>query len=330
MIPSEKRMAVVRALDQAFGVREFEDIQAVTGGHTSSLVFRIVVRGAPFLLKIILRADSPARHYTCMRAAAEAALAPRVWYTSVDDKISITDFVEAKPFPMADALVRMPEVLRRLHALPPFDGVPNSINTSCMFLRNGGPMVDRFTERFRAARVLSEAECAELFERYGQIAAVYAHCEADMVSSHNDLFKPDNILFDGRRVWLVDWEAAFLNDRYPDLAVVANLVVADEAQEQIYLQEYFGAALDAYRRARFFLARQISHIFYAMVYLMIGSGAGTAPEFGDFQRRMWSGGVDLADAGTKTVYGRLHWERLLHGVRQPRFHQAIGIVGGRE
>ena len=34
-----------------------------------------------------------------------------------------------------------------------------------------------------------------------------------MVSSHVDL-KPDNMLFDGERVWLVDWQAGFANDRY--------------------------------------------------------------------------------------------------------------------
>ena len=70
-----------------------------------------------------------------------------------------------------------------------------------------------------------------------------------MVSSHNDLFKPDNILFDGKRVWLVDWEAAFLNDRYADLAVAANLVVTNNAEERVYLQEYFGGPPDQYQLA---------------------------------------------------------------------------------
>src|ERR1022692_2472698 len=37
--------------------------------------------------------------------------------------------------------------------------------------------------------------------------------ESNWVSSHNDL-TPENSLFDGDRGWLVDWEAAFLNDRY--------------------------------------------------------------------------------------------------------------------
>jgi hypothetical protein len=41
----------------------------------SSRVFRITVRGAPFLLKINTRANDPARHYACMKAAAEAGVA---------------------------------------------------------------------------------------------------------------------------------------------------------------------------------------------------------------------------------------------------------------
>jgi len=158
-------------------------------------------------------AYDPTRHFACMKSAAEAGLAPHVWYTSIEDKISITDFVQAVPFPVSDALVRIPTALRALHALPPFPGVPNHINTSCMFLMNKGAAVDGFIQRFQAANIFPEGESEELFDRYAQVAAVYPHHDADMVSSHNDLFKPDNILFDGHRVWLVDWEAAFLNDR---------------------------------------------------------------------------------------------------------------------
>jgi len=271
MIPQEKSAAVTRGLREAFGVTAFEDIRMLTKGQTSSLVFRIVVRGSSFLLKIIMRTDDPTRHFTCMKAAAEAGLAPHVWYTSIEDRIAITDFVEEATFPVADALVRIPAALRTLHSLPPFPGAPNHLNTTCMFLINKGTAVDGFIQRFQAANILPEGESEELLARYAQLAAVYPHHDPDMVSSHNDLFKPDNILFDGRRVWLVDWEAAFLNDRYADLAVVANLVVTNNAEERGYLQEYFGQPPDQYQLARFFVMQQVAHIFYAMAFLLLGS-----------------------------------------------------------
>jgi len=234
MIPPEKSAAVTRGLCEAFGVNEFKDIRKLTTRPTSNLVFRIVVRGSPFLLKIATRAGDPTRPFACMRAAAEAGLAPHVWYTSVGDRVAITDFVEEAPFPVTDALVRIPAALRILHALPPFLEVPDHLNTSCMFLMNKGGAVDGFIEKFQAANILPEGEREELLARYSQLAAVYPLHDPDMVSSHNDLFKPDNILFDGRRVWLVDWEAAFLNDRYADLAVVANMVVQNTPEDRLF------------------------------------------------------------------------------------------------
>ncbi|HLX42420.1 MAG TPA: phosphotransferase [Bryobacteraceae bacterium] len=331
MIPPEKSDAVSRGLREAFGVAEFDGIRMIKD-QALSLVFRIVVGGLPFLLKISGRTNDPARHYACMRAAAEAGLAPRVLYTSVEDKLSIEDFVEARPFPAAEALVRLPAALRRLHALPPFPGVPDHINTSCVFLINKGAALDGFLQRFQAANILEKGESEELFARYAQIVAAYPHHDADFVSSHNDLFKPDNFVFDGQRVWLVDWEAAFRNDRYADLAVVANLVVANEAEESLYLQEYFGASPDAYQLARFFLMRQVSHMFYAMAFLQMGSPVDwneTVPEFPELQRRFWAGELTLEDKHSRTVYGRLHWDRLLRNTRQARFNEALRIVSDR-
>ena len=333
-IPQEKSAAVSHGLKEAFGVTEFEEIRMIKD-LAASMVFRIVVRGAPFLLKISLRTNDPARHYACMRAAAESGLAPRVWYTSVEDRISIEDFVTARPLPMGDGLVRIPAVLRRLHALPSFGGVPSHINTTFMFLINKGPAVDGFIQKFKAAGILAKAESEELFARYAQLVEAYPHNDADMVSSHNDLFKPDNILFDGSQLWLIDWEAAFLNDRYADLAVAANLVVRNDAEERVYLQEYFGAPPDEYQLARFFLAKQVAHMFYAMVYLLMGSSgkpidwSEPTPEVGEFQRRMWAGEADLADKQTKIVYGRVHLGRLFANGQQARFDEALRIISER-
>src|ERR1700733_1431834 len=108
MIPQEMTEPVARGLREAFGVTEFEDISRITRGRTTSLVFRIVVRGAPYLLKIITRTEDPTRHYTSMRAAADAGVAPPVWHTDVENSIAITGFVEALPLTVSEALVRLP------------------------------------------------------------------------------------------------------------------------------------------------------------------------------------------------------------------------------
>ncbi|MFZ0589745.1 MAG: phosphotransferase [Bryobacteraceae bacterium] len=244
MIPQEKIAAATRGLNEAFGVIAFDDIRDLTERPGSNRAFRIVVRRSAYLLRINTRAGDMTRHFSCMQAAAEAGLAPRVRYTDAEDRISITDFVEVVPFPAPDALRRVPAALRALHALSPFPVAP--FNTTCTFLLNRGPALDGFLQKFRHANVLPEHDLEELLAQYARIAAAYSSLDPDLAPSHYDLFKPDNILFDGSRLWLVDWEAAFQNDRYADLAVVANMLVANEEEEQIYLQEYFGAPPDSY------------------------------------------------------------------------------------
>ena len=170
----------------------------------------------------------------------------------------------------------------------------NDYDTAPTFLLRPSALRDSFIQRFQAARILPEIETEELFQLYTQVASVYRSHDSDMVSSHNDL-KPENIVFDGEHIWLVDWEAAFRNDRYADLAVVANLVVANEAEERVYLQEYFGEPPNANQLARFFLMQQVAHMFYAMAFLLMGSSgepidwSEAVPEFREFQRRFWAG-----------------------------------------
>jgi aminoglycoside phosphotransferase (APT) family kinase protein len=333
MIPEAKEDAVAHALRVAFGVAEFEDIRMLTAGLTSALVFRIVVQGCPYLLRVAMSSDAaagpgqgdPTNHFAWMRKAAEAGIAPRVWYASTEDRISITDFVEARPFPRTEALARLPVTLQALHASPPFPllGVVNHLN-----------VMDGFVRKFQAAKILPESETEELFQGYARVASVYPRHDSDMVSSHNDL-KPENILFDGDRVWLVDWEAAFLNDRYLDLAVVANFVVTNDAEEEAYLRTYFGEAAGEYRHARFYLMRQILHMAYAVVFMRLGSGGkaiepnSKAPGFRDFHNRIWAGEVSLATDEPKLQYARVHMNQVLQNMRAVRFQDALRIVSDR-
>jgi aminoglycoside phosphotransferase (APT) family kinase protein len=331
VIPQEKTAAVTRALREALDATAFDDIKQLNGGLFGAFVYRIVVEDRPYLLRVILRDEDPTRHFTCMRAAAEAGLAPRALYTSVEDKVCLTEFIEPQPFQLSDALVRMPAALRALHTLPPFPTAP--FNTTCTFLLGRNPALEDFIQKVRAAAPLPKDEMDELFALYQRVTAAYPSHDPDRVSCHNDLFKSDNVVFDGSQVWLVDWEAAFLNDRYADLAVVANYVVSNDGEEEIFLSEYFGRPPDEYQRARFFLMQQLVHTFYAMVYLWLGSpggpiGGDPAPDLQDMHRRIWTNEIHLGDNQTKTLYGRAHWRQLRKNMRQARFDGAARIVSG--
>ncbi len=333
MIPETKTDAVARALRETFGVAKYDDVRMMTAGLSNALVFRISVAGCPYLLRVIVKTDAAVgpgsgdqtHHFSCMRMGAEAGIGPKVWYTSVEDGISITDFVEARPFPRATALALMPGTLRVLHALPPYPTarvVP--------YIDGMGKLV----QRFQAAGIVPESEAAELFELFGRAMECYPRDDSERVSCHNDL-RPENILFDGHRVWLVDWEAAFINDRYVDLVVVANFLVASDAEEEAFLHVYFGEAPGEYRRARFYLMCQLLHLFYA-AFLMVLAAKGrsidsiaNAPEFREFHARLRAGELDLGEEAVKVECAKVHIKQALLEMRAPRFEDALRVVAAQ-
>ncbi len=325
MVPEEKQSTIKDVLQATFGVSEYEDIKMLTVGLSTALVYRIVVQRTPYLLRIITRTDAtsdPTRQFDCMEMAAEAEIAPRIWYTNIEDRILITDYIEAQPLPIEKAKTKLPKLLRELHSLPPFPKVMNFQDTADIFIR-----------KLQEAKILPENMTEELFKQYSRIAAVYPRNEEDLVSCHNDL-KPENILFDGERVWLVDWEAAFLNDRYSDLAIVANFLVKNEEEEADYLGNYFGESANEYRRARFFLAQQITHMSYFTVFMLFGSKGKPIDislekpdlDFRSFHDGIWAGEISLISDDVKIQYALVHMKQVLRNLRTKRFEDALNIV----
>jgi hypothetical protein len=320
-IPAPKHAAIARALQAAFDTCEIEDIQAQPGRLTAMLVLRVVVRGTPYLLRLIPEQSlgTPEREFACMRLASQAGIAPCIRYASVEDRLLITDFVDVRPYP-ADPAPEIARVIRRVHALP---GFPRTIKYF--------DVIDGFIRRFLAAKLLPESATDELFRLYARVAHVYPR-EDDLVASHNDL-KPQNILFDGARFWLVDWEAAFLSDRFTDLAVAANFFVFDDQEEAAYLEAYFGEPATPIQRARFFLMRQAVSVFYGTCFMPLGARTvkpaevdEALPDWQSFHRGLTLNQIDVGDDRVKIQYARLHFNRALENMRSPRFEESLALV----
>src|SRR3954466_7735639 len=138
MIPENKQIAVTKALQKAFNTDVPENIQQLTKGLSGALVFKITVHTRPYLLRIIVgdeTRDKPIYYFGCLQTAANAGLAPQIHYLSVEEKISITDFIEDRYFPVPEARMKMADALRALHALPKFSNRLYFIDASDTFLQ---------------------------------------------------------------------------------------------------------------------------------------------------------------------------------------------------
>ncbi len=323
--------AVRTALIKSFGTAEAEACVAVDGGLSGAGVYRIRVGGIPYLLKVETQRDAlndPARWYPAMRAAAEAALAPRVVYACAEDGVAIMDYLPTRSLhedyagTREDMLVELAQAVRLLHETPAF---PPLID----YLDGVAEMFDRFA----GLGFVPAAALAPYRQAFDEVAAVYRRLPPELVSSHNDL-NPRNVLYDGRRLWLVDWQAAFLADRYFDLAAVANFFTREEAEADLLARTYFREAPGAARSARFYLARQINHVFYGLVFLNLGATARPdarmetleGPGLGELHRRLGEGEGVMESWDGRTAYGVARLNAALAGVRDRAFRAALAAL----
>jgi Ser/Thr protein kinase RdoA (MazF antagonist) len=219
----------------------------------------------------------------------------------------------------------MPDLLQKLHSLPKFPGRIHYFDT-----------MEGFIEKFQTTQMLPEGATKEVLEYYKQMARVYPCNDFnDWVCCHNDL-KPENLLFDGQRPWIVDWESAFLNDRYLDLAVASNFLVKNELEESGFLQQYFGRPASSYQMARHFWMGMLLHVYY-FTFLMLSAFKGNPvdldqlgdEDFSSFHDRMWKEEINLAEEGRKRQYAWVHRNELLRKIRTRRYEDSMRILSGQ-
>jgi hypothetical protein len=135
----------------------------------------------------------------------------------------------------------------------------------------------------------------------------------------------------------VDCEAAFLNDRYLDLAVIANFIVMNEKDENDYLRTYFNQSPDDYQRARFFIVQIILHLYYFVVLLAFTKDSKTLSitemptrSFSEFHNGIWNGDISLANTESKCGYALLHLEQFRAKTKSARFKESLRIIRKRK
>lgn len=326
LIPASSLSAVESALLKTFGTTTVTEIILLAGGLSASSVFKIVVNGQPYILKVD---SSPVvvdvQNISSMEVAAQAGIAPPVYYSNRAEGVTITGFIKSTPL---QAVYNSPEVLlpeiartiKRIHGLTILPAENNLVDT-----------VDGLIAQFKLSGMLTGAAFDECFAYYDEIRKYYPWNDADKVFSHNDL-NPNNMVFDGEKIWIIDWDAAFTNDRYVDLAITANFYVNNDEHENIFLETYFVEGLTDYHKARFFLMRQICRLVYAMLMFKLAnmSNGGSAHDpdlehisLKNVKEKLGAGEVSLASYEGQSLFGKALINEALNSMRSPRFASSM-------
>jgi thiamine kinase-like enzyme len=193
-------------------------------------------------------------------AAAECGLSPALLHVVPGDPGALVfAFVAGRTLAAADLrdramLARVVPLLRRCHRDMP----------AC--LRGAVVLFWPFQVLRGYARTLRDAgdrrDLAPLEDAAAALARAVGPVDpvdpVDLVFGHNDLL-PANLIDDGARLWLIDWEYAGFDSPLFDLANLASNAGLAEDDERWLLEAYFGAPADAalWRRYRAMLCASL-------------------------------------------------------------------------
>jgi hypothetical protein len=325
-LSSTQRETVRSALVAAFGSDSVGAVTPVAGGITTASTFRLESRGRPYLLRVEGE-PSPLRNphqYVSMRIATEAGIAPEIHYIDEAARIVVIDFIEQQPLktypggPRALAQA-LGELFSRVQATPVFP-----------YYVNYADIVARLFAHVRRTGLFAAGLLDAHVERLEVIREAYDAGSTRLVSSHNDP-TPGNILFDGERLWLIDWETACRNDPLVDAAIVLDHFARSQELEDVLLKTWFGRAPDEAIRARLALIRALTRLYYAGVMLSASAAASWVTDDADLSaptpQQFWlaidEGRLKRGATETMHILGKMFLASFFTGVAPPGFADTV-------
>lgn len=329
ILPADKLVAIEEALLNTFETTHVSSFSILAGGLSAAATYRIVVKDKFYVLKLANQTANEEFGVTNLFLAAQAGIAPPLYFEDPKDGISISAYITAQPlrsfFRPEELTKELALVTQRMHAIKPNAKGPDLLKT-----------IDSLIEEFRQSQMLTGNVFDNCFEKYEALKVLpELRKDHDLVFSHNDL-NPNNLLCDGR-LWIIDWDASYQNDRYVDLANLANFFVHTEAQEHAFLHAYFNEAPNSYQKSRLFTMRQLCRLIYAFMMFQLARQAKPAGyphnqqlegiDLHSVFTQIGNGNLSLATYEGQLLYGKALLNEAVGQMNSPRWLASIERLG---
>jgi hypothetical protein len=169
---------------------------------------------------------------------------------------------------------------------------------------------------------------------FQRIREAYPWDDSTHVSSHNDP-NPRNVLFDGERLWLIDWETSGRNDPFADVAVLSHELAGTPELQEALLRSALGREPDRATRARFPLMRQVARLYFACVILR-GFASRAEPDRdlkaltpAEFVSAIQAGRLRVGTPELLYQWGKMFLAAFQAGLAAPDFEASLGAVASR-
>ena len=308
------------AVHDAFGHDHIDAIDLVSGGASGAVPFRVQIRDRRYVVRVE-GAAGPLRNphqYESMRIASEHGIAPQLHHVNETTRVSVMDFIEEQPltvFPggrcgLVEAVGKLLALVRATPVFPVYVVYPD--------------IVGRLWDWVCRSGLFAPGALDPYTERLASICETYVCNPDEFVSAHNDPV-PRNILSDGTRLWLIDWESAYRNDPLVDTAIALDNLAPSPELETALLNASWTGRLDGDFHLRLGKVRMLTRLYYAGVLLSASfAGSGSledkdlhAPTIEELRRGISDGRMRPGSPMMAHVMGKMYLASFLIGTVPP-------------
>lgn len=325
-------------LNQLFNIQEMSSLQLLTGGRGTSKIFKFEVSSKEYVLRVT-DTDRPSffidvkSEINNMETVKSLDISPKTHYSDAETGIIVMEYI--KNIRLTTQIINHEEeshtlysqfatTLRTLHTGPAFEGEISSVFDD---IRRITKTVDHNKIPPESLKVINSLETIEDVLKKYQTSA----------PCHKEL-NGNNVLYDGNKIYFIDWEGSGNCDPFVDLAISSVFFIFDQAKEEIFLENYFLQKPSEKQKAYLFLMKHVIHTFYFLKSLrrVVGlwkmdlsrekSGFADLPTYKEFILNYFNGCSKVCDAKDfKTLtYGFL--EQAIKNMKSNDYVKAIEIL----
>lgn len=306
--PVEEKSRIDFAVQQSFGISHWKFVSVLNNGLSGASVYKINIKNRPYVIKLDDISDKMFdlnRVYVILEKAALRDIAPPVYFTDTKQGVVLMKYIDAKPFPEVtpDSARQLASFFRQLHDAPSFSTWKSNFEKLDYLYQQ---LPTDYQQSSLVQQGISKAAYLK----------IHLSDPADIRPCHCDVHA-NNLLFDGRKYYLIDWQLATLENFYFDLAgAVGSFNFYDEVLYQLLLKKYFGREPDHDESEKFVLMRKFLEIYYGIAMIFFSSrnikllplsenDIALLPEYFEFNKSIRENKISLSCSEIQQKFGYL-------------------------
>ncbi len=178
-------------------------------------------------------------------------VSPKILYADHQARFWVQEYVKDNiflrhgNFGNEECLRQIGVYLRKIHTFSPVMKPPDMLD----FI---GRVKSRLTNVFQKFPCL--ARFKEAFNRAGSFLKIFEK-NAEKCFCHNDYGYGWNLLWDQKRLWVIDWEFSSMFYPYNDIGSTIALLILNDQEREIFLNGYYGRARTPKEEALIYLGQ---------------------------------------------------------------------------